>query len=361
MSVPFVDLNAIHNPIAAEINGAISNVLKSNNFIRSEVVEVFEQNFANYIGVKYAVGCANGTDAIELAIEALNLVPDDEIIVPVHSWISTASAVFRTGAKVVFADTLSDEFTIDPQSIRCNISSKTKAVIVVHLYGCPCRMDEIMQIATEHNLVVIEDCAQAHGASYKGRKVGSFGLLSCFSFYPSKNLGAIGDGGVVLSNNRELIERIRIIAHCGQASKNSIRYVGRNSRLDTIHAAILDVKLKYLDEWNNSRRALAECYFNVLTHTSFIAPFSENDFYHVYHLFVVKTQQREAVINKFVEYSIGYAVHYPFLLNEVDGLKDGKVYPNAFGYKEQILSLPMYAYMDEQKRKTVEEVLLMFS
>lgn len=361
MAVPFVDINAIHEPIAAEINGAISSVLKSNNFIRSEVVERFEQNFANYIGVNYAVGCANGTDAIELAIEALHLKPGDEVIVPIHSWISTASAVYRAGAKVVFADTLAEEYTIDPQSILSKITEKTKAIIVVHLYGCPCRMDDIMRIADAHHLIVIEDCAQAHGALYKGQKVGSFGLMSCFSFYPSKNLGAIGDGGAVVSNRLELIEEIRMIAHCGQASKNSISYVGRNSRLDAIHAAILDVKLKYLDTWNNSRIALAKRYFKALSNTSLVPPFSGNDIHHVYHLFVVKTSEREAVIHKFVEHNIGYAIHYPFLLNETEELRDGEVYPNANGYKEQIISLPMYANMDEQKQKKVEEVLLMFS
>lgn len=361
MAVPFVDLNAIHEPIAAEISGVILNVLKSNDFIKSEAVATFEQNFANYIGVKYAVGCANGTDALELAIEVLNLKSGDEVIVPIHSWISTASAVCRSGAKPVFADTLTKEFTVDPQSILSKISPKTKAIIVVHLYGCPCRMDEIMRIAEEHNIVVIEDCAQAHGASFKGKKVGSFGLLSCFSFYPSKNLGAIGDGGAVLSDSFELTEKIRMVAHCGQASKNKINYIGRNSRLDTLQAAILDVKLKYLDDWNNSRRALAERYIRALSCTSIAPPFLGNDFHHVYHLFVVKTSEREAVINKFVECNIGNAIHYPFLLNEVEGLKDGEVYPNAYGYKEQIISLPMYANMDEQKQEKVEEVLLMFS
>lgn len=361
MAVPFVDINAIHEPIADEINGAISKVLKSNNFIRSEAVESFEQNFASYIGVQYAVGCANGTDAIELAIEVLHLKPGDEVIVPIHSWISTASAVYRAGAKVVFADTLAEEYTIDPQSILSKITEKTKAIIVVHLYGCPCRMDDIMRIADAHHLIVIEDCAQAHGALYKGQKVGSFGLMSCFSFYPSKNLGAIGDGGAVLSDRHELTEEIRMIAHCGQASKNNISCVGRNSRLDAVHAAILDVKLKYLDTWNNSRIALAERYFKALANTSLMPPFSGGDFHHVYHLFVVKTRERETVINKFVEHNIGYAIHYPFLLNETEELRDGEVYPNANGYKEQIISLPMYANMDEQKQRKVEEVLLMFS
>jgi dTDP-4-amino-4,6-dideoxygalactose transaminase len=346
MPFPFVDLNTIHKPILGEINDAIALVIKSNDFVKSNVVESFEKNFANYIGVNCAVGCANGTDALELALEVLTLGKEDEVIVPIHSWVSTASAVSRVGAKVVFADTLYDEYTIDPESIIEKITPNTKAIIVVHLYGNPCRMNEIISIAKNNNLVIIEDCAQAHGAQYKGQKVGSFGLMSCFSFYPSKNLGALGDGGAVLTNNFSIAEKIRTIAHCGQSKKNNIRYIGRNSRLDALQAAVLNVKLKYLDQWNESRRSSAQYYNELLKDTELALPIEELDVKHVYHLYVVKTNHRDAFIKKLEENGTGYGIHYPFLLNELEGIKDGKTHENASKYKDTIISLPMYSNMN---------------
>lgn len=360
MLVPFVDLNAIHSPILGEMNDAIASVIRSNDFIRSNVVESFEKNFANYIGVNYAVGCANGTDALELALEVLELSTDDEVIVPVHSWISTASAVLRVGAKVVFADTLYDQFTIDPKSIEERITPKTKAIIVVHLYGNPCRMNEIMTIAKEYNLIIIEDCAQAHGAVYRGQKVGSFGLISCFSFYPSKNLGALGDGGAILTNDFAIAEKVRALAHCGQSKKNVISYIGRNSRLDSIQAAVLNVKLKYLDQWNDSRRELAAYYGQILKETRLILPKEELDSRHVYHLYVVKTDNRDALIKKMEESNVGYGIHYPFLLNEVDGLKDYCDYTNANKYIKRIVSLSMYPNIGKKEQNALEKLVFYF-
>lgn len=348
MVVPFVDLNPIHVPIRNELNQAIQAVLDDSDFIKGKAVTRFEENFANYIGTRFAVGCANGTDALELALEVLDLKADDEVIVPVHSWISTATAVLRAGAKVVFADTLYDEFTLNPSSIKEKITVKTKAIIVVHLYGNPCRMDEIMLIAKENKLTVIEDCAQAHGAKYKGKRVGSFGVMSCFSFYPSKNLGAFGDGGAVLSDDLNLIEKIRAIAHCGQVEKNKIAYIGRNSRLDSIQAAVLDVKLNYLDEWNESRRTTARLYTALLREQAVVLPQVEKESEHVYHLYVVKVSNRASLIKALDAKDIGYAVHYPFLLNEVVGLEDGLQYSNAERYKDEILSIPMYAGMPNE-------------
>ncbi len=350
MAVPFVDLNAIHAPILGEINQAMAEVISNNSYVKGEAVNVFEQNFAQYIGVKYAVGCANGTDALELALEVLDLEASDEVIVPVHSWISTASAVLRVGAKVVFADTLYHEFTIDPSAIEQKITANTKAIIVVHLYGNPCRMDEIMSIAKKHNLEIIEDCAQAHGALYRGQKVGSFGVMSCFSFYPSKNLGALGDGGAVLTNDALLAEKIRAITNCGQSKKNIIRYIGRNSRLDSLQAAVLNVKLKYLDEWNESRRELAAFYNNLLKHTDLELPTEEKDTKHVYHLYVVKAKHRDIMAEKFAKHGIETAIHYPFLLHEIQGINDNNTYKNAQQYKMQILSLPMYASLGSARQ-----------
>jgi dTDP-4-amino-4,6-dideoxygalactose transaminase len=358
MAVPFVDLNAIHAPILTDINQAIAEVLSSESYVRGEAVSVFEQNFAHYIGVKYAVGCANGTDALELALEVLGLNTVDEVIVPVHSWISTASAVLRVGAKVVFADTLYHEFTIDPTSIEQKITPNTKAIIVVHLYGNPCRMDAIMTIAKKHNLVIIEDCAQAHGALYRGQKVGSFGLLSCFSFYPSKNLGALGDGGAVLTNDHQLAGKISAIANCGQSQKNIVRYIGRNSRLDSIQAAVLNVKLKYLDGWNESRRQLAAFYNNLLKHIDIELPKEEVDAKHVYHLYVVKAKHRSVMTAKFAEYDIETAIHYPFLLNEALGFVRETTYEKSQLYDKQILSLPMFALMSDTQKQNIKKAFL---
>ncbi len=354
MNVPFVDLNPIHQPIKRELNQAIQAVLDGGDFIKGKAVTEFEENFANYIGTRYAVGCANGTDALELALEALDLTSDDEVIVPVHSWISTATAVLRVGAKVVFADTLYDEFTINPASIKSKITAKTKAIIVVHLYGQPCRMDKIMEIAKNRQLVIIEDCAQAHGAKYKGQRVGSFGLMSCFSFYPSKNLGALGDGGAVLSDDSNLMEKIRAIAHCGQVEKNNIRYIGRNSRLDSIQAAVLNIKLPYLDRWNESRREAALGYSELLKGYGIALPDVAKDCEHVYHLYVIKARSRDVFIKMLDIKGIGHAIHYPFLLNEVEGLKDGLQYPNAERYKDEILSMPMYAGMEEKRKSLLD-------
>jgi dTDP-4-amino-4,6-dideoxygalactose transaminase len=353
-TIPFVDLNPIHTPIREELNRAIQAVLDEGDFIKGKAVTRFEENFAGYIGTRYAVGCANGTDALELALEALDLKPDDEVIVPVHSWISTATAVLRAGAKVVFADTLYDEFTINPNSIKEKITAKTKAIMVVHLYGNPCRMDEIMQIAKENKLIVIEDCAQAHGAKYKGKRVGSFGVMSCFSFYPSKNLGAFGDGGAVLSDDKNLIEKIRAIAHCGQVEKNKIDYIGRNSRLDSIQAAVLDVKLNYLDGWNESRRAAALDYSKLLKGYDLVLPTITKGCEHVYHLFVVKAKNRNDFSQMLDINKIGHAIHYPFLLNEINGLRDGLEYPIADRYKGEILSMPMYAGIEKEGKSLLD-------
>ena len=356
MPVPFVDLAAIHDPIIGEINGAIAGVLSRNQYLLNNDVERFEEAFAQYIGRDYAVGCANGTDALELAIEVLDLGPEDEVIVPVHSWISTASAVIRAGAKVVFADTLYDEYTIDPADLERAITPRTKAIIAVHLYGHPCRMDAILSIAQKYKLVVIEDCAQAHGAMYQGKKVGSFGLMSCFSFYPSKNIGALGDAGAVLTDDKDLTDRIRAIANCGQIKKNSIAYIGRNSRMDAMQAAVLNVKLRYLDEWNESRREMASFYGEILNPDDFELPVEAKDSRHVYHLYVVKTKHRQDWIKKLDRHQIGWAIHYPYLMNQVDGLKDGKTHKNAYQYQDRILSLPMYPGMGIENMESLKSL-----
>lgn len=359
MKVPFVDLQRIHEPLTHEINTVVNEVLNSNSFILGKHVEQFESDFANYIDTTHCIGCANGTDAIELVLEALGVGVGDEVIVPVHTWVSTASAVARLGAVPVPVDTLNDEFTINPALIHAAVTSKTKAIIPVHLYGHPCRMDEIMELAQKNNLLVIEDCAQAHGAEFKGKRVGSFGNAACFSFYPSKNLGALGDGGCVTTNDGELAQKIKALGNCGQATKNKISYVGRNSRLDELQAAVLSLKLKRLDVWNEQRRTAAAFYKEQLKNISGLQlPVEAEGAKHVYHLYVIKTTGRDSLSGCFNQQQIGFGIHYPFMLHEI--FPSSNSFDAADKYLPEIFSLPMFAGITEAELKTVVETLRAF-
>jgi len=346
--IPFVDLLRIHQPIKAEIDAAIEGVIASSSYIGGKFVSQFENEFAAYLGVQHCVGCANGTDAIELALEALGIGAGDEVILPVHSWISTASAIARVGAIPVFADTEADTFCINANEIEAKITPYTKAILPVHLYGHPCDMDAINAIANRHKLLVIEDCAQAHGATYKERKVGSFGDAACFSFYPSKNLGALGDAGAVVTNNSDVAQAIRELINCGQKEKNNILRIARNSRLDSLQAAVLSVKLKHLDAWNESRIASAVQLTAQLKNVEGIELPVQRDYAkHVYHLYVIKCDERNTVRQKLEQHNIEWGCHYPFLLNESFG--DTSTYKNAEGYIDKIVSLPLFAAMKEEE------------
>ncbi len=348
LRVPFVDLSRMHLPIQGEISNAINQVIASGSFISGKFVAQFEEAFAAYVGVQHCIGCANGTDALELAFEALDIGEGDEVIVPVHTWISTASAVKRVGATPVFADVHPETYCINPSEIALKITPKTKAIVPVHLYGHPCQMDEIMQLAQAHNLLVVEDCAQAHGATYKGRKVGSFGNAACFSFYPSKNLGALGDGGCVLTNNESLAQTIRELNNCGQRGKNNIERIARNSRLDALQAAVLNVKLNFLDEWNESRRVVAEKYAKFFHRVPDIkVPVELDECKHVYHLYVVQADERSVITDKLNALQVEWGNHYPFLLNEVFNCQSS--YPVATAYRGKILSLPMYPFLKDDE------------
>jgi len=351
--LPFVDLQRIHQPIQKEIDIAIQSVIADSSFISGKFVTQFEDDFAAYLGAHHCIGCGNGTDAIELALEALEIGKGDEVILPVHSWISTASAVVRVGATPVFVDTRADTFCINADEIESKITSNTKAILPVHLYGHPCDMDAITTIAKRRNLLIIEDCAQAHGAMYKGQKVGTFGDAACFSFYPSKNLGALGDGGAVVTNNSATVQTIRELINCGQKEKNNIVRIARNSRLDGLQAAVLNVKLKYLDKWNASRINAAQQLNNGLKSIEGIqTPTQQNHVTHVYHLYVIKCTNKTVVQQQLESKNIDWGCHYPFLLNKA--IKDNFQYENAEGYIEQIVSLPLYA---EMKNEEIERII----
>src|SRR5258706_3276039 len=249
MQIPLVDLKAQYATIKAEIDQAISNVIADTAFIAGKYAKVFEQEVAAWAGFQHCIGCGNGTDALELALAALGIGPGDEVLVPALTWVSSAICASQVGAKPVFVDMLPTLYTIDPAKIEAKITSRTRAIIPVHLYGLPAEMDEIMAIARKHKLRVVEDCAQAHGAAYKGRKVGTLGDIACFSFYPGKNLGAYGDAGCLCTNNEELAAKARKIANYGGLTRHEHEFVGRNSRLDGIQAAILTVKPKYTYPW----------------------------------------------------------------------------------------------------------------
>src|ERR1041384_4388554 len=260
MPVPYADLQLQYQTIKAEIDDAIAAVIRDNAFIRGPYVDAFEQGFAKAVEVRHCVSCANGTDALYLAMAALKVKPGDEVITTAHSWISTSAMITHAGATVVFADTDDSTFTIDPAAVEAAVTPRTVGIIPVHLYGQPADMDAIMAIARKHDLWVIEDCAQAHLARYKGQQVGSFGAAATYSFYPGKNLGAMGDAGAVVTNDDALAERMATIARHGGLSKHDHRVEGINSRLDGLQAAILSAKLPHLPAWTAQRRRLARAY-----------------------------------------------------------------------------------------------------
>jgi dTDP-4-amino-4,6-dideoxygalactose transaminase len=353
MAVPFVDLRAQYLRIQSEIDQAISQVLESTQFIGGEKVKEFEQSFANFFGVKSCVGCANGTDAIEMALQALGIGKGDEVIVPALTWISTAEAVNNVGAEPVFVDILPGEYTINPELIEEKISKKTKAIIPVHLYGLPARMPRIMAIANAHGLTVIEDCAQAHGAKINGKMVGTFGEVATFSFYPGKNLGAYGDAGAVITQNGALAEHVRRISNHGQLTKHDHVVFGRNSRLDTLQAAIILAKLPHLTEWTKSRQQVAAWYADDLKR----APNVPEGFEHVYHLFVVEVDDRPTLIERLKKAEIGFGVHYPVALPFLQAYAYKKHtpsdFPMAHHVTQRIISLPMYAELTREQVKKV--------
>lgn len=353
--IPFVDLSAQYQSIKDEIDKAISDCIADTNFIKGKAVSEFERSFAVYLGVEYCVGCGNGTDALEIIMKALNIGPGDEVLVPALSWISTAEAVTNVGAEPVFADINPKTYTIDFNRIEEKITKRTRAIIPVHLYGCPADMNEIGSIADKYGLYIIEDCAQAHGAEYNGKKIGTFGIASAFSFFPSKNLGAFGDGGAIVTNQKEISDLVRKITDHGQlGEKHRHMMIGRNSRLDSIQASILSAKLKHLDIWNNQRQQVANYYLSHLAdRTDFILPFHEENKKHVYHLFVIRCKERARLIRLLDEKLISWGIHYPKALPFTDPYGYLKHKPEDFRNTSEIISdiisIPIYPELTEEQ------------
>lgn len=345
MKVPFVDLHVQYLSIKPSIDEAIAEVIAQSAFIRGPHVEAFEKAWANTLGVRHCVSCANGTDALYIAMRGLGVQPGDEVITTAHSWISTSETITLAGARVVFCDTEYDTYTIDPDLIEAKINHRTVGIIPVHLFGQPCDMDAIMAIARKHSLWVIEDCAQAHLAKYKGRFVGTFGNAATFSFYPGKNLGAYGDAGCIVTGDNQLAEWMATFARHGGKGEHVME--GINSRLDGLQAAILLAKLPHLVSWTESRRRIANRYTKLLegvfgVKTPSVAP--ERD--HVYHLYVIRTDQRDELKAYLAKSEIATVLNYPKALPYYPAYSylhhEAGDFPVAFGNQSRILSLPIY-------------------
>lgn len=355
--VKFLDLAAQYQTIKHDVDTAIREVITKSAFIGGEYVRQFEKDFATYTKVEHCIGVANGTDAIEIAIEALDLPKGSEIIVPANSFISSSEAVTRQGHIVVFADCDPQSYFISIEDAKNRITPKTRAIIAVHLYGHPCDLDALQSLADQNGLHIIEDCAQAHGAEYKGKRVGSIGDIATFSFYPGKNLGAYGDGGAITTNNADLAKKCRMIANHGRIAKYDHEFEGRNSRLDGLQAAILSVKLKHLPEWTRKRIAVADYYLaNLKNIQQMTLPVRQEWAKQVYHLFVIRTEKRNELAKFLEDKGIQTGVHYPISLPKL----------KAYGYTNQacealfanqtdnmLLSLPIGEHLNEQDLEQV--------
>ena len=357
MNVPWVDLTKQHQNIRNEINTAIQGVLDRGDFILGNDVAKLEEEFAAYCGTKYAIGVDNGLSALELSLRAFGIGPGDEVIVPAHTFVASAAAITFAGATPVFVDVDSETLNIDPERIEEAITPHTKAIIPVHIYGLPANMQMILDLAKKFNLKVVEDACQAHGALYNGQHAGSIGDAASFSFYPTKNLGACGDGGIVTTNDAKVAETIRSLRNCGQTSKNVHELEPFNRRLDSIQAAILRVKLRYLDQWIESRRNLAAHYNRLLKDANVHLPAEPQGYQSVYHLYVIRSQNRDALQSHLNERGIGTAIHYPTPVHLQPFFANGKdrrgEFPIAEKICNEILSLPMFPELTEKQVELV--------
>lgn len=365
IKIPLVDLYRGHQHLQSDLLAAFQRVFSSSSFILGQEVESFEQDFATFCQSKYCLGVASGTDALFLALQALGVSQGDEVILPANTFIATALAVSRCGATPILIDCDPLDYTIDVQKIKPAISNKTKAIIPVHLYGHPAKMDSVMELARKYKLFVIEDACQAHGALYQGKRVGSFGEVGCFSFYPAKNLGALGDGGAVTTNDPLLFQKIRLLREYGQTKKYHHPILGYNSRLDALQAAVLKVKLKFLEENNQRRRKHAAVYTALLKDLPEIElPQQREGSEHVYHLYVIRTKRRDELREYFQTRGIQTGIHYPLPIHLQQAYQDLGYPEGSFPCTErnskEILSLPLFPELTEEEIKTVGEEIKNF-
>jgi dTDP-4-amino-4,6-dideoxygalactose transaminase len=358
MRIPLLDLKAQYSSIKNELETAVKEVLESNQFILGPRVQELEKAIAEYCGVAYGIGVASGTDALILTLAALGVSCGDEVITTPFTFFATAEAISRVGAKPVFVDIDPDSYNINVQLIEEKITNKTKALLPVHLFGQPANMVEIRKICQKHGLLLIEDACQAIGAKYEDKMVGSWGDAACFSFFPSKNLGCAGDGGMVVTNNALTAEKIKLLRHHGSRQKYLHEILGYNSRLDAIQAAILSVKLKYLDLWNKQRRKKAAYYNQLLADLPLKTPSEDSKAEHVYHLYVIRTPVREKIKQALLENGIASGIYYPQPLHLQKayaqlGYKPGD-FPEAEKASQEVLALPLYP---ELTLEAIEEIV----
>jgi len=359
MKIPFLNFDGLHNPIRKDLINAFKGVLDSNWFIMGSQLEDFEKEYAVWNGVKHCVGVSNGLDALTLALKALEIGPNDEVIVPSNTYIATALAVSNVGATPIFVEPRIETANLNPELIEAAITNRTKAIMPVHLYGQACEMGAIMNIANQYGLFVIEDNAQAHGATFNGKKTGSWGHINATSFYPGKNLGALGDGGAITTDSDALAQKVRVLRNYGSQEKYKNEVLGYNNRLDELQAAFLRVKLKKLDQWTVERNRIAAVYSDGLKNIPGIELFSLADgAYSAYHLIVVKSDDREKLQSKLAESGIGTLIHYPIPPHLQEcyahlGFKEGD-FPIAEKLSKSVLSLPMYIGMGEEIKDLIE-------
>jgi dTDP-4-amino-4,6-dideoxygalactose transaminase len=361
MSVPFVDFKEQNQIIRGEVDAGFMKVFEKGDFILGEEAQTFEKSFAKYCDVDYGVGVNSGTDALYLALSALDIREGDEVVVPTHTFIATALCVSFAGAKPVFADIEPDTYNIDPESFERVITPRTKAVIPVHIYGQPADMDEIIAIARKHGIKIVEDAAQAHGSRYKGKRAGSLGDVACFSFYPTKGLGACGDAGMIVTNDQAIYEKALMLRDYGRKGRYEHKIKGHNSRLDTIQAVVLNAKLKHLDAWNTLRAKNAARYAELLKPLKVVTPITKSDRTHVFQTYAVRVPNRDQVVKRMNAKGVGVLIHYPIPLHLQEAYAELGHVPGDFPVAEKvasdIMSLPMFPHMTKEQIETVAAAL----
>lgn len=359
MKVPFADLKRQYVRIEKDIQQAIASVIEDTAFINGKYVSMFESNFAAYVSAKHCIGVGNGTDALFIALKSLGIGKDDEVLVPANTFVATSEAVSLTGARVVFVD-CDSQYNMDLRDAKKRITRKARAIVPVHLYGQPMNLDDVKLFAGEHGLATVQDCAQAHGATWKGKTLADYGDILCYSFYPGKNLGAYGDAGAIVTNDDRLADVSRMFANHGRKAKYSHQFEGVNSRMDGIQGAILDAKLKHLEQWTKNRIRSAKIYDELLG-DGIVKPTVTDGARHVYHLYVVRVNNRSDVQAGLKDKGIATGIHYPIPLPQLEACQylgyRPEDFPVAHAYKDTIVSLPMFAEMTEQEVTYVCECL----
>ncbi len=358
--IPLVNLGAEYQEIKGEIRRALESVLESSSFILGKNVAQFEQQFSSYVGSKHGIGVASGTDALTIALQAIGVGVGDEVITVSHTFIATVDAITRVGARPVLTDIDEKTYNIDVGKVVKGITKKTKAILPVHMYGQPARLDELREICDKFGLALVQDACQAHGSTLNKHKLGHYGDVLCYSFYPSKDLGAYGDGGMIVTDNQEVAETCRMLRNYGQSEKYHHDFVGFNSRLDEIQAACLIIKLRHLDSWIERRRRAARGYSQLLGESrTATVPYADPDASHVFYLYVVKVEERERVIEMFREAGIETGIHYPIPVHRQKAYSTLQhvTLPITEKCCNQILSLPMHPFLTESEQSAVARVL----